>query len=174
MNNLRELTLEKHKSAERSKFAGQLIRGLSPEKYYEYLLNQYEIYFVLEKAADKILEEYPDIKRSEKIQEDILELEKTYGFSKEQYCLKQTVENYKNYVSTIGDEQLLAHLYVRHFGDMYGGQIIRKKTPGSGKMYDFDNVEQLKIQLRSALNDSMAEEANICFDFALDLFKELE
>jgi len=41
-------------------------------------------------------------------------------------------------------------------------------------MYDFDNVEELKATVRSMLNDSMAEEANRCFEFAMQLFVELD
>ncbi len=64
-------------------------------------------------------------------------------------------------------------MYVRHFGDMYGGQMIRKRNPGSGRMYDFDNVEELKTTVREMLHDDMAEEANRCFEFAMELFEEL-
>ena len=65
-------------------------------------------------------------------------------------------------------------MYVRHFGDMYGGAIIQKRVPGSGTMYNFDNKEELKQLLRELLTDDMAEEANICFEFAIRLFEELE
>jgi heme oxygenase len=70
-------------------------------------------------------------------------------------------------------DDLLAHIYVRHFGDMYGGQMIKKRNPGSGKMYEFDDVEGLKITVRARLKDSMADEANRCFEFAMQLFEEL-
>jgi heme oxygenase len=52
--------------------------------------------------------------------------------------------------------------------------MIRKRNPGSGTMYDFENVEELKTTVRSMLHDDMAEEANICFQFAMQLFEELE
>jgi len=81
---------------------------------------------------------------------------------------------YEKHVHNLDNDGLLAHVYVRHFGDMYGGQMIRKRNPGSGKMYDFDNVEDLKTKVRSMLKDSMADEANKCFEFAIQLFTELE
>jgi heme oxygenase len=64
-------------------------------------------------------------------------------------------------------------MYVRHFGDMYGGAMIAKKVPGSGMMYYFEEKEELKEKLRSLLNDDMADEANRCFEFAIRLFEEL-
>jgi hypothetical protein len=57
---------------------------------------------------------------------------------------------------------------------MYGGQMIKKHNPGSGTMYDFDNVEELKARVRALLTDDMADEANRCFEFAIELFKELD
>ena len=57
---------------------------------------------------------------------------------------------------------------------MYGGQIIKKRQPGSGTMYNFENVEELKTTVRAMLNDDMADEANTCFEFAMQLFEELD
>ena len=33
--------------------------------------------------------------------------------------------------------KLYAHVYVRHMGDLSGGQMIRKKTPGPNRYYIF-------------------------------------
>jgi heme oxygenase len=84
------------------------------------------------------------------------------------------VRDYERHVINLERNGILAHIYVRHFGDMYGGQMIRKRNPGSGTMYDFDNVDELKTTVRSMLNDDMANEANRCFEFAMQLFEELE
>ena len=67
----------------------------------------------------------------------------------------------------------MAHLYVRHMGDLAGGQMIAKRVPGNGRMYQFENPEELKTAIRAKIDDSMAEEATICFEFATDLFKEM-
>lgn len=40
-------------------------------------------------------------------------------------------------------------------------------------MYEFNNVEELKTTVRSMLHDDMADEANRCFEFAMELFEEL-
>ena len=57
---------------------------------------------------------------------------------------------------------------------MYGGQMIRKRNPGAGSMYDFNNVDELKSTVRAKLTDDMADEANKCFEFAMQLFEELD
>jgi heme oxygenase len=58
-------------------------------------------------------------------------------------------------------------------GDLYGGQLIKKLVPGTTTMYEFFNRKELIEVLRSKLDVSMAEEANKCFVFALELFTEL-
>ena len=63
---------------------------------------------------------------------------------------------------------------ISHFGDMYGGQMIKKRISFTeGTMYDFDDVEILKAKVRAKLCDDMADEANICFKYATKLFEEL-
>jgi hypothetical protein len=53
--------------------------------------------------------------------------------------------------------------------------MISKKVPGAGTMYQFeDNVSVLKDKIRARLNDSMADEAKIAFDFATKLFQQMK
>ena len=71
-------------------------------------------------------------------------------------------------------KKLMAHIYVRHMGDLSGGQMIAKRVPGSGNYYKFDaDVNEYKEKIRAKCDDSMAEEAKICFDYATGLFKDM-
>lgn len=171
-NKLKELTLEAHRNAERQKFAKILLSGkITPELYHQYLYNQYHIYRALEEKID--ISEIENIKRHSLIAEDINELETTYNITPTIPLCDTTLE-YVRYIQNLNDNsKLLAHLYVRHFGDMYGGQIIKKQVPGSGNMYNFENVEELKTKVRAMLSDDMHEEAILCFEYATKLFKEL-
>jgi heme oxygenase len=85
------------------------------------------------------------------------------------------VKRYIDHIMSIKDDpkKLLAHIYVRHFGDMAGGQMIAKRVPGSGRMYQFENADELKASMREKLSDDMADEAKICFKFAGELFEEM-
>ena len=59
-------------------------------------------------------------------------------------------------------------------GDLSGGQMIKKKIPGAGKLYMFEgDTDSLKTAIRSKLNDNMADEAKVCFEYATELFKEM-
>jgi len=174
MSKLKELTWEVHQQAERTEFARKLLKGLTPEEYHRYLYNQYMIYSIIEDAAKQVLPELEDIFRAEHIYNDIRELEKEYAIGTTPDLLMPVVRNYEKHVINLDRIGVLAHIYVRHFGDMYGGQMIKKRNPGSGTMYDFNNVDELKTKVRSMLSDDMADEANRCFEFAIELFKELE
>lgn len=174
--NLKELTWENHKDAERKKFAHILMSGkISPSLYYKYLTNQFYSYVILEKRLRD--EGFPpdlyDVFRAEAIREDLQELEEEYGFAFDPFNLTASQAQYSAHVETLDYQGLVAHMYVRHFGDMYGGAMIAKKVPGSGKMYQFEDKETLKTKLRELLNDDMADEANRCFKFAIRLFEEL-
>lgn len=174
MSKLKELTLENHAKAERTTYARKLLKGMTPEEYHRYLVNQHEIYMVLEVFAHKIIDDFPEIQRALRIADDIVELEHEYDIKWHPNMICDVVDEYRKHVSKLDRDGLLAHIYVRHFGDMYGGQMIKKRNPGSGTMYDFENVEELKAKVRSMLNDSMADEANKCFEFAIKLFEELD
>ena len=176
MSKLKELTWENHQKAERTEHARKLIKGMEPEEYHRYIYNQYVQYAVLESRAKelKVLNGIEDICRASSILQDLEELEREYNIQRNTDLLCPVVGHYAAHVMTLSDHNdLLAHIYVRHFGDMYGGQMIRKRQPGSGTMYDFKDVETLKTVVRSRLKDSMADEANRCFEFAMQLFEEL-
>jgi heme oxygenase (biliverdin-producing, ferredoxin) len=174
LSNLKNLTHEVHQRAERTNFARKLLKGLTPEEYHKYLYNQYMIYSILEDAAERHNLKLQDIYRAKYIYDDLRELEKEYALGTAPDILMPVVREYEKHVINLDADGILAHVYVRHFGDMYGGQMIKKRNPGSGTMYNFDNVEDLKQRVRSMLKDEMYEEANRCFEFAIQLFSELD
>lgn len=176
MSKLKELTWENHQKAERTEHARKLLKGMTPEEYHRYIYNQYVQYAVLESRSKDlgVLEGIEDICRAKSISQDMVELEREYDIQRNVDLLCPVVAQYAGHVMALEEkDDLLAHIYVRHFGDMYGGQMINKKNPGTGKMYQFENVEELKSTVRARLSDDMAEEANRCFEFAMQLFEEL-
>ena len=175
-NNLKELTRQHHDNAERTEFAEMLLSGnISPKLYQEYLHAQLQNYMVLEQAVEVPMELEP-IFRSTLIEEDLQELESTYELDEIEDNFQSVIE-YGKHIEMLqeddNNEGLLAHLYVRHFGDAHGGQIIKRNVPGAGLMYEFENRAELIKQVRELLHDGMADEAMICFEYAERLFHEL-
>jgi heme oxygenase len=173
---LKELTHEQHRRAETRPFVKVLFKGdVHPKLYATYLKNQHLTYEVLEVCAmpHGLFAGLPEIRRAPAILEDFLEL---WGDDTTQPRIMPVVDEYIKYILSIKDDpkKLMAHIYVRHMGDLSGGQMIAKRVPGSGKYYQFgDNPEAIKEEIRARLDDSLADEARACFDFAAKLFEQM-
>ena len=171
---LRDLVKDVHTKAEESPFAQLLMSGnITQNQYAHYLYQQKDVYQALEARADKlgILNEIPEIKRTGKIFHDYASLNKNGA----RFGLLPSVLEYIQYVNTINEDQCWSHIYVRHFGDMYGGNMISKQIDfGDHSMYQFEDKKGLIAYVRSKLNDDMGEEAKRVFGWATDLFEELE
>lgn len=172
---LKELTHEAHRNAETQPFVKILFSGkINPELYAAYLKNQHPCYEILEVCAmpHGLLNGLVDMRRAPAILEDYLEL---HDPKQEEPKILEATERYIKYILSIKDqpEKLMAHLYVRHMGDLAGGQMIAKRVPGSGKYYQFENPDQLKTAIRERLSDDMADEAKVCFKYAEEMFKEM-
>ena len=173
---LKEATWEHHKNAERQAFVKRMFSGKMSEKdYATYLFNQHTAYNILEQMSivNGLLADIPEIRRAPAIYEDFTEL----WTEENSPPLAKVTQEYMDHIMKIGKDphKLMAHLYVRHMGDLSGGQMIAKRVPGSGKYYQFEgDVDEIKNKIRSKLDDGMAEEAKVCFDFATKLFVELE
>jgi len=166
---LRDHIKENHDLAEKHPFVKLLFSGgVSTHIYADYLLNQYLMYLKLETLLDHygLLQGVENVKRSELMLKDFHEL-------KSNARVYNVTHRYVEYLDTVSKENLMAHMYVRHFGDLFGGQLMKKVVPGSGKMYEFENRSELIKTLRERLDDTLAKEANQVMLWAIELFQEL-
>jgi len=176
MSNLKELTREEHTNAERQAFVKVLMSGkINPKFYATYLWNQHKKYDLLEALAMShgLLNDFPSIIRKNHILNDFAELW-TEGEEPPE-LLPSTIEYINHMKNIISDpNKLMAHIYVLHMGDLSGGQMIARKVPGQGHMYQFEgDLNEIKQKIREKTNDDMAEEAKYVFQSATNLFKEL-
>jgi heme oxygenase (biliverdin-producing, ferredoxin) len=174
---LKELTHEQHRRAESRPFVKVLFSGnVNPKLYATYLKNQHPMYEILEVCAmpHGLFVGLPEIRRAPAILSDFTEL---WGIdNQETPKMCPIVNEYIKYILSIKDDpkKLLAHIYVRHMGDLSGGQMIAKRIPGSGRYYQFgDNPDAIKELIRSKLDDGLADEAKVCFDYAARFFEEM-
>ena len=150
---LKDLTHAAHKAAETKPFVKVLFSGkIDPKLYATFLKNQHPCYEILEVCAmlHGLMNDYPTIRRAPAILADFTELWGQDNPTFPRMC--PVVDEYIKYILSIKDDpkKLLAHLYVRHFGDLSGGQMLAKRVPGSGRMYQFgDDPESIKTILRA-------------------------
>ena len=127
MYDIKELTWEYHKNAERQAFVKVLMSGEIPEKLYAvFLYNQLQCYAALEKYAQEnsLFRTTVGLQRAEHLLYDFNALWKD---EKKPEIFESTKE-YVEHVKGIRDdpEKLYAHIYVRHMGDLKGGQMMKE------------------------------------------------
>jgi heme oxygenase len=174
---LKDLTHEHHRKAETRPFVKVLFSGnVNPLLYATYLKNQHPMYEILEVCAmaHGLFNGIPEIRRAPAILEDYIELWGADNQAQPKMC--PVVDEYIKYILSIKDDpkRLMAHIYVRHMGDLSGGQMIAKRVPGKGKYYQFgESPDLIKDAIRAKLDDELADEAKVCFDFATKFFEQM-
>lgn len=181
---IKDLVWEEHKNAERQEFVKTLMSGnINKQLYATYLFNQLKCYSVLEKyaLANSLFLDLPGIERAPHLHYDY---EALWTNEYEKPPVQESTEKYVKHIETIKDdaEKLYAHIYVRHMGDLSGGQMIRKKTPGPNRYYKFAGLQQqeyktiIKEKVEAYMNVyqiNVLAEARFCFESATQLFKEM-
>ena len=172
---LKELTAEKHKQAESTPFMKAVFaRTLPQELWIDWTYQKTLFYGTIEGAAgaNRLLGDLPDLRRAFYIYLDFIEMNK--DAPRPDY--RGVVVDYHNYLLSISKDpaKIMAHLYTWHMGDMFGGQMIKKIVPGSHRALEFEDVKTLMTNIRAKLDDSMADEANVAFDWAIKMMKDYD
>ena len=175
---LKEITKDLHHEAETTKFAKMLLSGkIEKTEYRNYLYNLLAIYDPIEWYGKRqgFFDKMPDLPRLKAIAADFYELDDS------SYCyLTPATLEYQTYLHKLGNDPerkhlIKAHLYCRHMGDLNGGQIIKRQVShiSSGKFYDFENADAMKMQIRRELTDDLGDEARVAFEWAIKMMKDL-
>lgn len=175
---LKDITWDLHKEAETAKFTKSILKGeATKDEYALYLYNLLAIYDPIEFSCKRqgLFKNLAGIERLGKLYQDFLELD-----NGGMYQLMPSVVEYHDYLIKLGNDPyrrhlMKAHLYVRHMGDLNGGQVFKRIVApySQGKFYDFDNVDELKVAIRQELTDDLGPEARVAFIYAIRMMKEL-
>jgi len=165
---LREATAELHSKAEKMEFNQRMFRGeLSTDEYVKYLYQQLMIFEAIE--AKQL--PHPSLARVDKVKEDLIELNSS--LDKMNGPLSSAMM-YSNYLSSLTQEERLPHVYLNYLALAYGGQMMKKNIPGSGRMYDFENMHEAVGAIRATQKDEWADEVNKGFQFIINIADELQ
>jgi heme oxygenase len=175
---LREITKDLHHEAETTVFAKMLLSGkIEKQDYRNYLYNLLAIYDPIEWYSKRqgFFANMHDLPRLKAIHADFTELDEC-GY----YYLTPATLEYQAYLHRLGNDTerkhlIKAHLYCRHMGDLFGGQIIKKQVAhiSSGKFYDFDDADAMKMAIRELLTDDLGDEARVAFEYAIKMMRDL-
>lgn len=171
---LKELTAEKHQLAETTQFMKAVFaKNLPKDLWIDFTYQKYIWYTAIENSAFRLglLKDLPGIQRANLIMDDYHNMNGQSPF----HIYKQLSKDYADYICTLTDpKRVLAHLYTWHMGDMFGGQMIAKIIPGSHSHLVFENRDSLIATMRSMLDDSMGDEANVAFDWAIKIMRDYD
>ena len=175
---LKEITKDLHHEAEITQFAKLLLSGtIERTDYRNYLYNLLAVYDPIEWYCRRqgVFVNMPDLPRLKAIHADFTELDDC-----DYYYLTPATLEYQAYLHKLGNDAdrkhlIKAHLYCRHMGDLFGGQIIKKQVAhiSSGKFYDFENADAMKMAIRQILTDDLGDEARVAFEYAIKMMKDL-
>jgi len=174
MSILNEHTKEKHVAVENSPYIQHILnKYITKEQYIRFLQEMFVVYSNIEYFAEMsgILSDLPGIKRSENIITDLVELGSGPGVLRMKSTEAWRARIIELYYSD--KSKLLAHVYVRHMGDLYGGKVIAKRVPGSGMFYQFEERPTLIKNLNAKLTMDILPESLVAFDLAHAVFNEL-
>jgi hypothetical protein len=168
---LKELTAEKHTAAEKSPFMQMVFNKTMPkEVWLSWTFNKMHWYNAIEVRAreEGLLDNLPGIERTYKLYKDFKTM---VGNRSASYVCNTYTERYCDYIMDLENvNDVMAHLYVWHMGDLYGGQTIKTILPDfPHNSLKFVNADVLKAGIREKLNDDMSVEANNAFDWAIIL-----
>ena len=168
---LKEAIQEKHTQAERMPFNARMFKGeLSKKEYLFYLHQQASIFQCIEEH--KIPQMHPKLNRLENVFADIQELQKEVT---DKFPSLESTKKYGMYLESLTDDRILAHIYLNYLALMFGGQMMKSKVPGSGKMYGFEgDMRELIGSVRAIQNDEMADEVNKGFQYIINILDELQ
>lgn len=173
---LKELTKDSHTAAEETKFMKSVFKKTMPlELWADWTYQKTLFYGAIEGAAgaNGLLHDLPDLRRAFYLWQDFDEM---WDKDTTRPSFRPVVVDYYNYLLSISKDadKVMAHLYVWHMGDMFGGQMIKKIVPGSHRNLEFVDINTLMTNIRAKLNDSMADEANVAFKWAIRMMEDYD
>jgi heme oxygenase len=173
---LKEITADLHDLAEHTPFMKAVFASTLPILVWEEWTYWRTLFYkAIEEKCESanLLEDIKGIKRTNYLWQDYLEMRQGV-YLPSGHANNPALQEYLDYIETITPQQALAHLYVWHMGDLYGGQMIKRVIPApSHYALDFSNSDELKTNLRAKLSDSMGAEARTAFEHAIKMLNAI-
>jgi heme oxygenase len=172
---LKDLTAAKHAEAESTPFMKAVFsRTLPFDLWVDWTYQKCLFYGAIEGAAgaNQLLGDLPDLRRAFYLFMDYHEM----NTERKKHEFRPIVVDYYNYLISISKDpnKVMAHLYTWHMGDMFGGQMIKKIVPGAHRNLEFEDARTLMTNIRAKLDDSMGDEANVAFDWAIRMMRDYD
>merc|ERR1712113_593876 len=195
-------TRKSHSVAENTAFVTGFFRGIATKSSFSQLVFAlYHVYTAMEEAFDACTDpnvqapDFPELRRASSLMDD---MEYYFGSTWRQKAVPSAAtRKYVGRVQQVARDEpylLVAHMYTRYLGDLFGGQMMGgmarrsltlPKTLGTD-FYDFEQIPNTKgfieawyrelnlLSLTEAQKEAIVDEGNLVFKLNIDVFAELE
>ena len=172
---LKDLTSAKHAEAESTPFMKAVFAKTLPfDLWIDWTYQKWLFYGAIEGAAgaNRLLGDLPDLRRAFYLFMDYNEM----NTERKKHEFRPIAVDYYRYLISIANDpdKIMAHLYTWHMGDMFGGQMIKKIVPGAHRNLEFEDARTLITNIRAKLDDSMGDEANVAFNWAIRMMRDYD
>eukprot|EP00316_Scyphosphaera_apsteinii_P005993 CAMPEP_0119330192 /NCGR_PEP_ID=MMETSP1333-20130426/77702_1 /TAXON_ID=418940 /ORGANISM="Scyphosphaera apsteinii, Strain RCC1455" /LENGTH=278 /DNA_ID=CAMNT_0007339521 /DNA_START=52 /DNA_END=885 /DNA_ORIENTATION=+ len=195
-------TRKSHSVAENTAFVTGFFRGIATKSSFAQLVCAlYYVYAAMEAAFEASTDpsvqalDYPELRRIDALEQD---MEYYFGSTwRHNIVPSAATRKYVERVQHVAREEpylLVAHMYTRYLGDLFGGQMMggmarRSLQLEAGKgtaFYQFDDIpgtkvfiekwyaELNKLELTDAQKVKIVDEGNVVFALNIEVFEELE
>jgi heme oxygenase len=164
---LKSLTWDLHKQAEQTALMTHLLDNTISDHVYAHLVyTKYQIYHTIEQ---RIKFKCADLYRAQKAWADWTQMGHV------EPPMLSSLVLMLDHLNTITDYSVWAHVYVHYLAPLYGGQLIRRTIQNRfpTTMYEFDNPDMCKQEIRQMLTVDMATEANKSFAYTIQYYNQL-
>jgi len=195
-------TRKSHSMAENTQFVTGFFRGIgTTDAFAQLVASLYFVYQAMETAFDETTDmhvkalDYPELRRVPALEKDM-----AYYFGANWRATVKPTAAAAKYVARVEEiasaqpELLVAHMYTRYLGDLFGGQMMggmaRRSLSleeGAGTaFYEFEDIpktkdfieewysELNKLELTDAQKEQIVDEGNLVFALNIEVFEELE
>ena len=165
MKTLKDYTQALHDAIEKSELSQLIFSGEITKKQWDlYVFQKYKLYTALEERLA-----LPDtLQSSRKLEDDCAGLARSL-------CV--ATATYLSYLNTVTDEDLWGHVYVHYMGELYGGQVLKKRITHENKTHmDFEdrkkNIEFVRSKI-DGKHEELSTEAKAAFKLMMDIQDEI-
>jgi hypothetical protein len=162
---LREKTKDLHDALEALPFNVRMFKG-------EHTQLERQLYLSVQMMLFASLDTHMDDEGFHRISAIEKDLKNVGGF--DDRAIDITFEYVNHLVET---DNINPHIYLNYMGFMYGGQIMKKRYPGTASMYEFDEIEAKRQFIREEIcedTDEFVEEVREGYIAHIRISKELE
>jgi len=164
MSTLKEYTRAKHDQIENAPLSKLIMNKAINKTQWDMLVTQKAVVYAA--IESRIL--MPDW---------VLLADSVFKDAPKQQTILISTHRYIEHLAKLSNKLVAAHVYVHYMGEMFGGQVLKKRIPHNNTTHmDIDSKTEAVAWIRELIHDrheELKDEANLAFDLMMDIHNEI-